>query len=153
MAGTPNLTAPGAGRTPWFTRNWKWAVPVGGLGVIVLLAAFIGGIFLLVETSFKNSDAYTEALARAQDNSQVAEKIGRPMTAGWLVTGNINVSGSSGHADLSIPISGSRRKGTIYAVATKSAGRWAFQTLQVEVEGEPERIDLLQSEKREPVEQ
>ena len=153
MAGTPNPTVLNAGRTPWLTRNWKWVVPVGCLGLIIVLVGFVGGILLIVETSFKNSDAYTGALAQAQSNSQVAEKIGRPMKAGWFVSGNINVSGSSGHADLSIPISGPKGKGMIFVVATKSAGRWLFKTLQVEVNGDSERIDLLQAEQRVPVEQ
>ena len=66
------------------------------------------------------------------------------------MSGNINVNGSSGHADLSIPIFGPKGKGKIYAVARKSAGVWQFQTLQVEVEGQPERIDLLQKERQTP---
>jgi hypothetical protein len=152
MAGKSVLTTPGGEPEPWFARNWKWAVPLGCLGVIVLCAAFVGGLLLIVETSFKNSDAYHEALARARSNQQVAEKIGRPFHPGWFVSGHINVSGSSGHADLSIPMVGPKGKGTLYVVSEKSAGRWKFETLQVAVEGEAERIDLL-AEPRTPVEQ
>jgi hypothetical protein len=153
MGGMANLTAPGAGRTPWFTRNWKWAVPVGCLGLIIISTGFVSTIFLIVESSFRNSDAYTQALARAQANPQVREQMGQPLNPGWFVSGSINIAGPSGKADISIPISGPKRKGTLYVVARKSAGRWTFETLQVEVAEEPERIDLLQADQRVPVEQ
>jgi len=136
----------------WLSRNWKWVVPVGLVTLLLLLAAFVGSIFLIVETSFQHSECYVQALTRARANEQVAEKIGRPLTAGWLASGNVNVSGPSGNADIAIPISGPRGKGTIYVVAKKSAGEWSFQTLQVEIQGDPQRIDLLKTEATAPTE-
>jgi hypothetical protein len=100
-----------------------------------------------VESTIQHSGFYPQALERAQANPQVANKIGQPLKAGWFASGNINISGSSGDADIAIPISGPNGKGTIYVVAKKSAGLWTFRTLQVEVPGESQRIDLLQPEK------
>jgi len=137
-------------RPSWFTRNWKWAVPFGVLAALLLAVAFVGGILFLVETSFQRSEFYTQALARARANPQVAEKIGQPLQAGWLASGNLNVSGPSGDANVSIPVSGPKGKGTLYVVAKKSAGVWTLVTLQVEVAEEAERIDLLQTEKNDP---
>ena len=57
--------------------------------------------------------------------------------------GNINVNGSSGHADLAIPISGPQGNGTIYVVASKSAGQWDLLRLVVDIKATNERIDLL----------
>jgi len=128
----------------WLTRNWKWALPVGVLVLALGIAAFIGAILVVVESSFQHSDCYVLALARTRSNLHVGEKIGQPITPGWFATGNINVSGSSGNADISIPISGPKGKGTIYLVAQKRAGNWTFETLQVEIDGEPDRIDLLE---------
>jgi hypothetical protein len=138
--------APAVDRPNWFSRNWKWFVPLGALALLLLFAAFVGGILLLVETSFQHSGFYTQALAKARANPQVAEKFGKPLKAGWLASGSVKTSGSSGDADVSIPVSGPKGKGTIYVVAKKSAGLWQFETLQVEVEGKTERIDLLQPE-------
>lgn len=56
------------------------------------------------------------------------------------------MDGPSGHADLSIPIYGPNGKGIIYVVADKNAGVWRFETLQVEIDGQPKRIDLLLEE-------
>lgn len=46
----PGMPVP---QKPWFHRNWKWLLPVGCLGTIVLFATFVGGIFFVVETSFR----------------------------------------------------------------------------------------------------
>jgi Cytochrome oxidase complex assembly protein 1 len=118
----------------------------GCLTIIVLIAAFVGGILMIVESSVKSSGAYAQALAQAQANSQVADKIGRPVKPGWFVSGSVNVSGDSGDADISFPIHGPIGKGKVYAVAKKSAAVWQFETLQVEVNGQADRIDLLQAQ-------
>jgi hypothetical protein len=127
----------------WFGRNWKWLLPVGCVG---LLAIGVGVVLLIVSLVFgaiKSSDAYKEAVAKASASSAVIRELGQPIETGWLVGGTINVSGSSGDADLTIPISGPKGSGTIFAVATKSGGQWTFTKLQVETEGSSTRIDLL----------
>ena len=127
----------------WWSRNWKWFVPVGCLGGIIAIVVAIALIVTLVFGALKSSDAYKEALEKATRNPTVVSELGEPIEAGWLVSGSINVSGSSGEADLSIPISGPKKSGTIYAVARKSAGVWRFSTLEVEVQGRTTRISLM----------
>jgi len=134
----------------WWSRNWKWAAPVGCLVLLLPLLAiggFVGTILAIVFGSIKSSDVYEEALARARANPAVVEALGQPVEDGWLVGGNINVNGPSGSADLSAPLHGPKGKGTLYIVATKSAGRWEYETLEVEVDGKPERINLLEAER------
>jgi len=110
----------------------------------LLFAAFVGGIVMLVFGSMKQADVYKEALARAQSDPAVAQKLGSPIEPGMFVSGNINVNGPSGEAKLAIPIHGTKAKGTIYVEATKSAGKWNYALMQVAVDGEDTRIDLLQ---------
>jgi len=50
------------------------------------------------------------------------------------MSGNTNINGASGEANLSIPISGPKGKGTIYVAAKKSLGRWNYSGLTVEIE-------------------
>ena len=130
-------------RKNWFQRHLLLSILGGCFILFLLLACFVAGVLGIVEYSFKNSGAYTQALAQARNNSQVVEKFGQPVQPGWFGSGSINVSGPSGNADISIPISGPKAKGTIYVIAKKSAGKWHFETLEVEVEGEPDRINLL----------
>ena len=129
----------------WWGRNWKWFVPVGCLGTITLV---VGGIVLIVAMIFsiiKSTDVYEDALSRAQESPVVVEALGSPVEAGFFLSGNFHVSGSSGNANLRIPISGPDGKGTICAMATKSAGEWKFTTLVVKIKGpDGQRINLLE---------
>jgi hypothetical protein len=128
----------------WWDRNWKWLVPVGGLASLALFAGFIAMIMCLVFGMMKSSDVYRESVAVAQAHRSVQAVIGTPLKEGLFVSGKINTRGSSGDADLAIPISGPDGKATIYVVAKKSAGQWTFSTLIVEVKDSGQRIDLLE---------
>ena len=131
-------------QTTWWHRNWKWFVPVGCLGLLVIITGFAALIVTFVFGIMKSSDVYQVALAAARSDPAVEMALGTPIEEGLFVMGNINVSGSSGEANLAIPISGPDNKATIYAVAEKSAGRWIFPTLIVEIATTGERIDLRQ---------
>jgi hypothetical protein len=116
-----------------------------------LLAIFTGLVVLIVAIVFgmmKSSDVYKGAVAMAKADPAVEMAVGTPIEEGLFVMGNINISGSSGEADLAIPISGPYDKGTIYAVAEKSAGRWKFSTLVVEIRTTGERIDLMSEKEK-----
>ena len=128
--------------TTWWQRNWKWFVPAC-LGGLVLFAGFIVLIVTIVFGMMKSSDAYKDSLAMARANPYVQDALGTPIEEGLLVMGNINVSGSSGSADLAIPVSGPQGNGTIYVVASKSAGQWTFLRLVVDIKATNERIDLI----------
>ena len=128
--------------TTWWQRNWKWFIPVC-LGSVVLFAGFIVLLVTIVFGMMKSSDAYKDALAMARANPYVQDALGTPIEEGLLVMGNINVSGSSGSADLAIPVSGPQGNGTIYVVASKSAGQWTFLRLVVDIKATNERIDLI----------
>jgi hypothetical protein len=124
---------------------WKWiGCGCGGcLVAILLVVGLIAAIGGLAFFGLKQADAYKLALERAQHNPAVIAALGEPIEAGLLVSGSVNISGPTGSADISIPISGPEGKGTIYVVATKSAGQWEFSTLEVEIHATGERIDLL----------
>jgi len=111
------------------------------LGVLGIAAVF--GILTLIMSSIKRSDVAREAMARARSNPAVVQHLGTPIEVGWLVSGSVNVSTGSGDADLALPISGPKAKGTVYVTAQKSAGAWTFTLMQAAIEGSGERIDLL----------
>jgi hypothetical protein len=128
----------------WWGRNWKWFVPVGCLGALALFAAGVALVMMLVFGMMKSSDVYKFALAETKAATAVQEIIGIPVEEGMFVSGNINVSGGSGQADISIPISGPGGKATIYVVAAKSSGQWIISTLIVEIEASGHRINLME---------
>jgi amino acid transporter len=130
----------------WLERRPLWKIPLGCLTLFVLIAAF--GIILMtaITSSFPHSDVYKLAIAQASANPQVRVHIGEPIKPAWLISGEMNVSGSSGKANLVIPISGPRGRGSIHAVAQKSGGVWRFTYLQVDVVNQSASIDLLSTE-------
>ncbi len=127
----------------WMDRNWKWFIPLLVVASGTVMVTFFVLIFVFVFSLMKSSDAYQDAVARTRADAAVQAALGTPIEEGLFVTGNINTSGSSGEADLAIPISGPNGKATIYLVATKSAGAWNFSSLVVEIRDTGERLDLL----------
>ena len=140
-----NPAVPLTPKTNWWKGNWKWFVPVGCFSMLLLFVAFVVSIALIVFSAVKATDVYKDALARAKVNPSVIQMLGSPIKEGFLVSGNTNVNGASGEANLSIPISGPKGKGTIYVAANKSLGEWNYSGLVVEIEKTHERIDLLRS--------
>jgi hypothetical protein len=136
--------APVAPRKGWWGRNWKWFVPTGCLTMLALVA---GVIFLLLSLIFgvmKSSDAYKQAMVKVRADSAVTTTLGTPIKEGFFTSGSVNVSGSSGSANLAIPISGPKGSGTVYVEATKSAGKWSFTKLVVAIDEADITIDLLE---------
>ncbi|MHC5113904.1 MAG: cytochrome c oxidase assembly factor Coa1 family protein [Planctomycetota bacterium] len=131
-------------RPGWWMRNWKWAVPIGaagvGLCVVAFLALLVGGILGVI----RSTEVYQTAVLEARRTPEVIGALGVPIEEGMLVAGNIEVSPSSGFADLAIPIEGPDGNATIYVTAEKSGGAWAYSTLEVAVHDSGRTIDLLE---------
>jgi hypothetical protein len=130
----------------WGHRNWKWALPLGCVGLLGLLALAILGLFMVVFSLIKSSEIYQDALARAQQHPSVQQALGEPVEPAWLVMGNVSLEGSSGEADLTIPIEGPHGRARVYAIASKRAGRWTYSVLEVDLRDDSERINLLDQE-------
>lgn len=129
-------TAP---RSNGWQRNWKWFVPSCCGSILVLIVVFSLAFFAV----FRRTDVFKDALDKAAANPQVRAELGEPIKEGWWVNGHLRTSGSTGNAALSIPLKGSRKDGTLYAVAHKSAGQWTYDRLEVAVDGRADRIKLL----------
>jgi hypothetical protein len=127
----------------WFSRNWKWFIPTLILGLALLLALVVGGLLTFVFGLLKSSEPYQHAVAVASSNPDVVRELGAPIVPTWHVSGNINVAGTSGNADLAIVLNGARRRGTVYVVAKKNDGVWTYSKLQVLVDGQESPIKLL----------
>ena len=135
-------TSPTIPRRSWWSRNWKWFVPTGCLTLMALAVAFVAIIVFVVFGAMKSSDAYKMAVARAKADARVTSVLGTPISEGMFLSGSTNVNGASGESNLEIPISGPKGKAKIYAVATKSGGKWTYSKLTVQVEGGGDEIDL-----------
>ncbi len=115
---------------------------IGCATLLVLFLAFAGVLVFIVEGSIKSTDAYKTARARATTDPRVVALLGSPVEAAWYATGNVNVNGANGSANIAFPIKGPKGKAKGDAEATRDANGWTFLKLVVH----PERghdIDLL----------
>jgi hypothetical protein len=129
-------------RRSFWSRNWKWLVPLLIVSFLLALAAFAFGIYFLIMSVFKSSDVYQEAMQRVQSQTELLARLGEPVETGWWMSGQINVSGPSGQASLAIPLKGPKGKGTLYIEAEKRAGQWQYSLLEFE-HSDQTRFSLL----------
>lgn len=137
----PYEQAAKAGRT-------RRLVVLGCLGGLVLMVLFAGGLVMFVFSVLRSSEPAQEAIRRAQASPAVTAALGQPVEAGRFISGSVNVSGPSGDANLSIPLSGPKGSGTLYLIAEKRAGKWEFKLLEFEPAGQMQRLDLLREGQR-----
>lgn len=118
-------------------RKWtKWALILFALSIV-----FSIGIFFAASAMMKNSEAFKMATAKLEASQEAATVIGKPISTGFPM-GNFNVSGTSGKADISFSVTGSKSKGTVYIDAVKDMGKWEVSQLIFEEDDTGKRIDL-----------
>src|SRR5438105_4291789 len=128
-------TSIAAPRRSWLRAHWKAIVCVWvGLGVFGAIWAF---------AIMRTTDAAKLAISTAQTSPVLALQLGQPLKTGWFISGSVEITPASGHAELTIPISGPKGAGTLYAEAHKRAGLWALDLLQFGKKGSDNRLDLL----------
>lgn len=130
-------------RPGWWLRHWRWTVL---LLCLLCLSVFAGIALLFISALFgvmRSSEVYTTAMQRMREHPQVAAALGTPIEPGWYLSGELNISGASGEANLRIPIAGPKGDAALSVEAEKSAGRWMYSTLMVKIDGQDAPIDLL----------
>jgi len=143
MSSTPHPLLPPPAKHRWLDRDAGWKIALVFLTCAGLFVAFAALLFGIVSYTFHHSYVFNEAIARAERNAQVVDRIGTPLKPGWLPGGKISVSGSSGRAHMEIPVTGPRGRATINLDAHKVEGTWQFETLEIESENESRWINLL----------
>jgi Cytochrome oxidase complex assembly protein 1 len=126
----------------WWGRNWKWVLPCGCLAPFVLIGGCVAAGALLIFGSLKNSDAYHKSLEAVRANKEVEDALGAPLEPSFIVTGNIYVGTSGGHAQISYDVTGPKGSATVYAVAEKKDGEWIFRSIKVYPKESGKRIDV-----------
>jgi hypothetical protein len=119
---------------------------VGCLGGLVFVALIVGGIGVFVwgiMQFMKSSDAYQQAMERAETHPGVIAVLGEPIEPAWYLTGSVNEGSGTGEAKLEIPLSGPIGDGTLYVQTKTIAGELRFDVLTLRVRGTDERINLL----------
>lgn len=130
----------------WWSRHWKWAVPLIALLLGLLLLASIAVFFFGIASMTKSSEPYRHGVATAQHDARVRAALGDPVKDGFMPSGSINTTNGSGQAEFSVSLSGPRGTGTLYIEAERHAGQWHYSTLQVAPDDGSEAIVLLEEQ-------
>ena len=124
------------------TSPWVWV----GCGCGLLLAgaiAFVAFIVFVVFASMRSAAPYQDGLAKARADARVQQALGAPVEPGWFMSGSIRTENRTGQCDISVPLNGSKQKGSLRVVGTKDEGRWTYTKMVVTpAAGAP--IDLLE---------
>ena len=128
----------------WFRRNWMWLVPVSGCFTIILLFVLgIGATIFGVSKLFTESAPYEYALEQASNNAEVIEYLGENIESNGIMQGTISLKNNTGNANITIPIKGTKGKGSVTIVGEKLDGEWVYSALFVMIKDTNERINLL----------
>jgi Cytochrome oxidase complex assembly protein 1 len=145
---TPNAQAP-MQQPSWFSRNWKWLLPVGCLVPMVCCGVFGIGTYFAATQMIKSSGAYVGALASVNDDAEVAAALGTPVTPGLAMSGSVKTENNRGSADFTVPVEGSKAKGSLHVVgASTGAGPWVYSTISITT-ADGKTIDVLRNSKPE----
>jgi hypothetical protein len=128
----------------WFKRNWVWAIPGCGCVSIILLIVFgLGATFFGITKLFKNSSPYNHAVEQVKNNPKAVAELGDLIETTLMINGAISLKNDNGNADYSVPLMGSKGKGTLFVVAEKFDGEWIYEELYVIIKETQEKINLL----------
>ncbi|GAA4275314.1 cytochrome c oxidase assembly factor Coa1 family protein [Aquimarina mytili] len=128
----------------WFSRNWGWAVPVGGcLTLIILFFVFLGSLIFGVSELITESVPYQDAITMVNEDDYVVDILGEPIETNGIMNGNLSYKNNVGSADISIPIKGPKGEAQLYVVGTKQNDEWTYTEMYVIISETDEQIDLL----------
>ena len=117
---------------------------ISSIAIFLLVIGCIVGLAAVIMGSMRSSEVVQQAMRQLESNSQAVRALGEPIKLGWVITGSMSTSGESGDASLSLPVSGSRDRGTVTLIAYKSGGEWRFNQLVLTTKTYVNRINLLE---------
>ena len=116
---------------------------IGCASCLVLGVGSLAGFVFVARSSIASTEPYKQAVARAEASAAAKDALGAPVEPGWILSGSVSLqSGGAGNADLSIPVHGSKAKGTLVVKATRKGGHWEYEAMRVDVDGGA-TVDLL----------
>src|SRR6266496_4634130 len=87
MSKPPYPLHPEPMKKSWIEGHPQWKIPLGLLLLIVLIVGFSATMGTIMLATYRHSDVYKQAVARASESAPVRELIGEPITPGWAVSG------------------------------------------------------------------
>lgn len=101
------------------------------LTLIAVAITLFTGLFFIVGSTMKNSEAYKIAIAEIEKNEQIISETGGIKGYGIIPTGNINSSNGYGQAQLEIKVLGNQKDVNVSVYLEKEANKdWKIIEIQ-----------------------
>jgi len=104
-------------------------IKIGSIIGAIMVFYFI--LFLIVTSSFKNTEIYKMTLEILNNDTQAQMVLNKEIKSSGFITGNISTSGSSGSANLSFNVTGSTGKVRVYVTGIKVYDKWKIEKLYI----------------------
>lgn len=135
-----------APRPGWWSRHWRWVLPLGCLGLLASCAGLGVLATYLGFSSLGQSEAHREAVAIASGDARVRSALGTPIESGLPQRSTVQRRNEVSRAQFSLPLKGPQGRGTLHAQGEKRADApWRFNNLIVAL-SDGALIDLLRAE-------
>lgn len=121
-----------AGR--WLDANAKWFLPL--LVVTVIGAGFFG--VLAFDGYVRRLPPYRMAMQELRSNREANDILGPPIQPVGRMQANFTLGKVSSHANLTIPVQGTRAQGRLVVFATAAGDDWTLRTVTLNA-GKPPR--------------
>ncbi|MGO4913433.1 cytochrome c oxidase assembly factor Coa1 family protein [Leeuwenhoekiella sp. W20_SRS_FM14] len=131
----------------WWSRNWKWVVPVGGCFTIIIIGIIlIGGAIFGFVNKVQNSSGGDEALEIVQNNPAVIEALGEPIEKNGFGSYKVNYTNGDKTAEALFPIKGPKGEALVELKSAGEDDEILYEIFQVTLENTGEVIDLNKSQ-------
>ena len=118
------------------------ALLLAGMAAVALIAS------LLVLHFIGDSDFVKQAIRQLNDSPVAQEKLGTPITRGWMANGSVSTENGAGSAEVRISVKGPKAGGELHIAGHHGPGDpWTYTVFEVTLEDTGERLDFTRGER------
>lgn len=129
----------------WWSRNWKWVVPVGGCFTLIILVVLgLAGLFFGISSAVTDTSAYTEAMKRTTENEYIIEVLGEPIEKDGFGSTSVNYTNGYKTIEFTTPIKGPKGTATLKVIGEGMDDVWKYSQMDVFIGTEDTIVNLLE---------
>ena len=138
-----NIESPTPRQASWWSRNWKWFVPVLILVILLITCFSCIGVGWRLLSRWDRLEPIPQAMQAINQDQQLIAALGQPIETGTLPSDmHFNYTNHTGTASATFPIVGPNDRATVQLDANYDGTQWTFDQLIITIDSTGEQIDL-----------
>jgi len=121
----------------WTKTRRSW------IALILFVVTFICVFEVGSDRYSRSLPIYRNAINVLDDSDAAKSELGGQIRIGWPIAANLEWKSDMEDAELEIPVSGERGKGTFFVIGRKTNGEWRTEQLYLIMSGRTKRENLL----------